>query len=288
MSPPRESRPDGGVLMRVLRPRSLEDAVAMRAGEDVVPMAGGTDLLVHWPVRPETRERTYLDLWGLEELAALRWRDGWLELGALATYWDVIRDARAERELPILADAARQVGAIQIQARGTWGGNIANASPAADGVPVLMACDATVLLTSVRGDREVPLDGFYRGYKEMDLMSDELVTAIRIPRRSRPVQRFVKVGSRRAQAIAKVGLAIARSEEGWRCVAASVAPTVRRCPAIEARLEDRWTPVSPDDLLPAIRSDVAPIDDLRSTAAYREGTLARVLFHAWPDDRGPA
>jgi CO/xanthine dehydrogenase FAD-binding subunit len=255
----------------------------MRAAEDVVPMAGGTDLLVHWPVRPETRERTYLDLWSLEELTRLRWTDGWLELGALVTYWDVIRDGRAERELPILAEAARQVGAIQIQARGTWGGNIANASPAADGVPVLMACDGRVVLTSVRGERELPLERFYHGYKEMDLAPDELVTAIRIPRRSRPVQRFVKVGARRAQAIAKVGLAIARSEEGWRCVAASVAPTVRRCPSIEARLEDGWRPGTPDDILPAIRSDVAPIDDLRSSAAYREGTMARVLFHAWPD-----
>jgi CO/xanthine dehydrogenase FAD-binding subunit len=255
----------------------------MRAAADVVPMAGGTDLLVHWPVQPETRERTYLDLWGLEELTRLRWTDGWLELGALVTYWDVIRDGQAERELPILAEAARQVGAIQIQARGTWGGNIANASPAADGVPVLMACDARVVLTSVRGDRELPLERFYHGYKEMDLAPDELVTAIRIPRRSRPVQRFVKVGARRAQAIAKVGLAIARSEEGWRCVAASVAPTVRRCPSIEARLEDGWRPGTPDDLLPAIRSDVAPIDDLRSSAAYREGTMARVLFHVWPD-----
>ena len=274
--------------MRVLRPRSMDEALGIRSAEDVVPMAGGTDLLVHWPVRPETRERTYLDLWGLEELTGLRWTDGWLELGGLATYWDVIRDSRADRELPILAEAARQVGAIQIQARGTWAGNIANASPAADGVPVLMACDATVFLSSVRGRREVPLDGFYHGYKEMDLQPDELVTAIRIPRQARPVQRFFKVGSRRAQAIAKVGLALASSGEGWRCVAASVAPTVRRCPAIEARLDEGWAPRSPDDLLPVIRADVAPIDDLRSTAAYRERTMARVLFHAWPDGGGRA
>jgi CO/xanthine dehydrogenase FAD-binding subunit len=274
--------------MRVLAPRSLDEALRMRAGEDLVPMAGGTDLLVHWPVRPEARALTYLDLWGLEELTFMRWRDGWLELGGLATYWDVIRDPRADRELPILAEAARQVGAVQIQTRGTWGGNVANASPAADGVPVLMACDAIVLLRSIRGEREVPLEEFYRGYKEMDLARDELVTAIRIPRRSRPVQRFVKVGSRRAQAIAKVGLALACSDEGWRCVAASVAPTVRRCPAIEARLEEGWKPGSPDELIPAIRTDVAPIDDLRSTAAYRERTMARILFHTWPDGGGRA
>ncbi|MGH7572300.1 MAG: FAD binding domain-containing protein [Gemmatimonadota bacterium] len=274
--------------MRVLTPRSLDEAFRMRADDEVVAMAGGTDLLVHWPVLPETRARTYLDLWGLEELAGLRWMEGWLELGAIATYWDVVRDPRANAELPILVEAARQVGAIQIQARGTWAGNVANASPAADGVPVLMACDATVLLVSVRGGREVPLDKFYHGYKEMDLEPDELVTAIRIPRRARPVQRFFKVGSRRAQAIAKVGLAIARSDDGWRVVAASVAPTVKRCPALEARLDEGWTPGSPDALLPAIRADVAPIDDLRSTAAYREGTMARVLFHAWPGVDGEA
>ncbi|MGH7563932.1 MAG: FAD binding domain-containing protein [Gemmatimonadota bacterium] len=274
--------------MRVLAPRSLDEALGMRAEEEVVPMAGGTDLLVHWPVRPETRQRIYLDLWGLEELGRLRWMEGWLELGALATYWDVVRHPLANAELPILVEAARQVGAVQIQARGTWAGNIANASPAADGVPVLMACDATVLLVSARGCREVPLDGFYRGYKEMDMEPDELVTAVRIPRRPRPIQRFFKVGSRRAQAIAKVGLAIARSDEGWRVVAASVAPTVRRCPAIETRLDEGWVPGSPDDLLPTIRADVAPIDDLRSTAAYRDATLARVLFHAWPGVDGVA
>ena len=125
--------------MRVHVPRSLDDALRTRAEGEVVAMAGGTDLLVHWPVRPETRTAAYLDLWDLEELAGLRWMEGWLELGALATYWDVVRDPRANAELPILVEAARQVGAIQIQARGTWAGNIANASPAADGVPVLMA-----------------------------------------------------------------------------------------------------------------------------------------------------
>jgi CO/xanthine dehydrogenase FAD-binding subunit len=151
-----------------------------------------------------------------------------------------------------------------------------------------MACDATVVLSSLRGEREVPLEAFYLGYKEMDLAPDELVTAIRIPRLSRAVQRFVKVGSRRAQAIAKVGLALALSDAGWRCVAASVAPTVRRCPAIEAKLEEGWRPGSPDELIPAIRADVAPIDDLRSTAVYRERTMARVLFHAWPDGGGRA
>ena len=268
--------------MRALAPCSWEEALRMRGETDAVPISGGTDLLVHWPVQPATRNRVYLDLWGLEELRFLHWTDAALELGALVTYWDIVQDRRARAELPILVDAARQVGAIQIQSRGTWAGNIANASPAADGVPVLMACDATVLLDSVRGRREVPLDCFYHGYKETELAADELISGVRIPRRERRVQRFVKVGSRRAQAIAKVGIAVVASDAGWRLVAASVAPTVRRCPALEERLEAGWVPEGPDDLFPALRRDVSPIDDLRSTAAYREQALARVLYHEWP------
>jgi len=183
-------------------------------------------------------------------------------LGGLTTYWDVIRDDRARQEFPLLVDAARQVGAIQIQARGTWAGNIVNASPAADGVPVLMAYDAVVVLESRRGREEVPLDRFYSGYKEMKRRPDQLVVGIRLPRRRYSYQVFEKVGARRAQAIAKVGLAITRSGAGWRVVAASGTPIA-----------------SPEALRPAIAQDVAPIDDIRSSAQYRTHVMARVLYH---------
>src|SRR5213079_3442717 len=113
----------------------------------------------------------------------LGWTADMLVLGGLTTYWDVIRDERTREEFPLLVDAARQVGAIQIQARGTWAGNIVNASPAADGVPVLMAYDAVVVLESWRGREEVPLDRFYTGYKEMRRRADQLVVGIRLPRR---------------------------------------------------------------------------------------------------------
>src|SRR5712692_10825157 len=180
--------------------------------------------------------------------------------------------------------APRQVWAIQIQARGTWAGNIVNGSPAADGVPVLMAYDAVVVLESVAGREEVPLERFYQGYKQMRRRPDQLVVAIRIPRRPYTFQRFVKIGSRRAQAIAKVGLAVTHSasggaEGGWRVVAASVAPTIRRCPSIERLLEEQAAVHSPEELLPAIARDVAPIDDIRSTADYRKVAMARVLFY---------
>ena len=265
--------------MRVARPTRLADALELlgEPGPALVPLAGATDLLVHWPVRPEARERAYLDLQPLDELRGVRWEPDVLELGGLATYWDAIADPRVGAEFPILVAAARQVGAIQIQSRGTWAGNVVNGSPAADGVPVLMALDAVVVLASRAGRREVPLDRYYTGYREGARAADELVVALRIPRRPHSLQRFVKVGPRRAQAIAKVGVAVARSEAGWRVVAASVAPTVRRCPAVEQRLAAGPLPASPEELAGAIRADVSPIDDLRSTAEYRARVLARVL-----------
>ena len=266
--------------MPVLLPDSLDTACQMLADySDAIPMAGGTDLMVHWPQRLDDHQRTFVDLSGLDELRCIQWTDDELMLGGLTTYWDVIQEPRISAELPLLVDAARTVGAIQIQARGTWAGNIVNASPAADGVPVLMAYDATVVLHSAKGAEQVPLSDFYLGYKDMRRRPDQLVTAVRMPRREYTFQAFEKVGPRRAQAITKVGVAVTRSSEGWRVVANSVAPTVRRCAAIEELFESGAALTSPDDLLPAIRKDVSPIDDIRSTARYRETVLARVLFH---------
>jgi len=134
------------------------------------------------------------------------------------------------------------------------------------------------VLESLRGREEVPLDRFYTGYKEMRRRPDQLVVAIRIPRRPYSYHVFEKVGSRRAQAIAKVGLAVTRSAAGGRIVAASMAPTIRRCPSLESLLEDGTAVRGPDDLLPAIAQDVSPIDDVRSTADYRRRAMARVLY----------
>lgn len=266
--------------MSVLLPGSRAEVLAILADHpDAVPVAGGTDLLVHWPAQVERHDRAYVDLSGVADLRPHLWTDEALVLGAGTTYWDVIRDRRAAAEFPLLVAAAREVGAVQIQARGTWAGNIVNASPAADGVPALMAYDAVVVLESRAGTEEVPLDRFYTGYKQMRRRPDQLVTAIRVPRAAHDVQAFEKVGTRRAQAIAKVGLAVTRGPGGWRVVAWSVAPTVRRCPAVERLLADRASIAGPGDLLPALDQDVTPIDDIRSTADYRRHTLARVLHH---------
>lgn len=271
--------------MTIHRPRGLEEALALRAsrppGNPLLPVAGGTDLFVHWPQRLDDHERDVLDLQGLDELRGLRWSEDALEMGALATYWDAIVDPRIAAEFPLLVEAARQVGAIQIQSRGTWAGNVVNGSPAADGVPVLMAYDAVLVLARGGQRREVSLQDFYTGYRRSVLEPDELLVAMRVPRRAYRIQRFVKVGPRRAQAIAKVGLAVTCSDAaGWRVVAVSVAPTVRRCPTVEDRLDRAPSPTRPEDFSEALAADVSPIDDLRSTARYRSRVLARILHDA--------
>lgn len=251
----------------------------LAAGDGAIPMNGGTDLLVQWPERLDDHGQVYLDLSPLGELQPVQWTERDLVLGGCTTYWDVIGDGRVWEEFPLLVNAARQVGAIQIQARGTWAGNIVNASPAADGVPVLMAYDAVVVLDSAAGGEEVPLDRFYTGYKTTRRRPDQLVVAIRLPRRPYTFQAFEKVGSRRAQAITKVGFAITQSGTAWRVVCHSMAPTVRRCPAVERMLETRTPVQSPEDFLPAIEQDASPIDDIRSSGAYRKLVMARLLYY---------
>jgi len=261
-------------------PESLDEALAHLAklGDHAVPIAGGTDLLVNWPAQRVDDRRTFIDLSRLDALKSITWTDEALVLGALTTYWDVIQDDRARTEFPLLLGAARQVGSVQIQTRGTWAGNIINASPAADGVPVLMAYGAKLTLGSTSGRNEIPLDDFYLDYKKMQRTPEQLVESIAIPRSTYDVQFFEKVGSRAAQTIAKVGLAVTHSTEGWRVVAASVAPVIKRCSAIEALLESGTTINSPADFTDAIAADVHPIDDMRSTAKYRQAVLARVLY----------
>lgn len=277
--------------MNVLTPTTLSEACDALATQKAIPIAGATDLLVHWPLRQAEHDKTYLDLSALSGLRSMTWTADTLHLGALTTYWDVLNDAQVARAFPLLTDAARQVGAIQIQSRGTWAGNIANGSPAADGVPVLMAYDAIVHLTSRAGMRFVPLSAYYTGYRASVKRPEELITAIEIPRRAYDLAVFHKVGPRRAQAITKVGVAIVHESGGggggtggWRIVANSAAPTVRRCPAVEQLVAGGGgggAPIrSPEDLRPAAMQDITPIDDIRSTADYRMTVFCRLLYHS--------
>ncbi len=274
--------------MEVLCPQDLDEALehlARGGATPPAPIAGGTDLLVSWHRRPHDDLRL-LDLSRLRnELGGLRLTDDTLEIGALATFWDARCAPEVAAAFPLLALAAEQVGAVQIQTRGTWAGNLANGSPAADGVPVLMAYDASVVLRSRDGQREVALDRFYTGYRRSVRRPDELIVALRLPRRRRQHEWFYKVGSRSAQTITKVGVAVVCDEAGWRIVANSVAPTVVRCRALEAALARGGRFGSPGDLRRVLAADIAPIDDIRSTARYRATVLARLLYF-WLQQRG--
>lgn len=272
--------------MKVLSPRGLDEALAMLAesaarGEAVTPIAGGTDVMVSWPHRAKNG-LTLLDLSRVRELVVMEWIRAVfgtsLTLGGLTTYWDVMQSREAAAAYPLLGEAARQVGAVQIQTRGTWAGNIGNGSPAADGVPVLMAYDATVTLASVRGRRDVRLDEYYTGYRTSVRAADELIVAIRLPPPAWDVQWFHKVGARRAQAITKVGAALAHGANGWRVVANSVAPTVVRCRSLESAMDAGRSFNNPSEIESLLTADISPIDDMRSTAAYRRRVLARLIY----------
>ena len=249
------------------------------AAPPLTPIAGGTDLLVSWHQRPKD-DLALLDLSLLPELRAFRLTDEFLELGGSTTYWQVIESAEVSQAFPLLAQAARQVGAIQIQTRGTWAGNIANASPAADGVPVMMAYDAVVVLQSRDGTVEVPPDQYYTGYKQSVRRPEQLIRAIRMPRRERAFEWFHKVGARSAQAIAKVGVAMVKDAHGWRVAANSVAPTVVRCRALEQALDGGQSLTNHDEIQMLLNIDIAPIDDLRSTSEYRRRVLTNLVHYA--------
>jgi CO/xanthine dehydrogenase FAD-binding subunit len=249
-------------------------------------VAGATDLLVAWPERSKD-DLHLLDLAPLrDELGAFHLTPDRLRLQALSTYWDVISSAEVSADFPLLEQAARSVGAVQIQTRGTWAGNVGNGSPAADGVLALMAYDATVVLQSHAGQRSVPLDQYYTGYRESVRRPDELIIAIDVPRRARRHEWFHKVGARRAQAITKVGVAVVQDARGWRVVVNSVAPVVCRCRAFEKALEAGQAFCRPREIRPVLEQDIAPIDDLRSTAAYRSDVLSRLLYY-WLTENTP-
>ena len=171
----------------------------------LVPLAGCTDLYValnFGTLRP-TR---FLNLWNLDTLRGIETRGTALRIGALTTYTEIITSAAIRRRLPMLAAAAREVGGVQIQNRGTIGGNVANASPAGDTLPVLLAADAVVVLRSAAGTRRVPMTAFYTGYRQSVARPDELIVGFEIPA-LRGRQWFRKVGTRAAQAIAKIVVA---------------------------------------------------------------------------------
>jgi xanthine dehydrogenase small subunit len=277
----------------VISPGSLDDAYRALADEPHRPVAGGTDLLVQITGEIGEPPDRVLDLWGLDELRGIRVDGDTLLIGALTTYTQIRRSHEVAEFLPSLAEAAATIGAAQIQNRGTLGGNAANASPAGDTLPILLAADAELVLGSARGERIVPAAEFWPSYRQTALAPDELILRIRFPLAGQRRIRFRKVGTRRAQAISKVVMALAwqpGTEGTWREVRlalGSVAATPVRAPRTEAALEGASpTTETADRAADALRDEIRPIDDVRSTADYRREVAARVLHRLIRDEGG--
>jgi xanthine dehydrogenase small subunit len=264
--------------LELLQPRTLQDALRMLRDEGpLTPLAGATDLYV--ALNFGTLESTrFLNLWGLHPLRRVTRREDLLRIGALATYTTLRRSRLVRRRLPILVSAAREVGGVQIQNRGTLGGNVANGSPAGDTLPVLAVAEAIVVLRSADGERRVPFGEFYTGYRASVRRPDELIVAFEIPE-IHGRQWFRKVGTRAAQAISKVVMAAVRGPSP-RIALGSVAPTVIRLPRVERALSDG---AGVEDAVRLLGDDIQPIDDLRSTAAYRRDVAANLLRRFWAE-----
>jgi CO/xanthine dehydrogenase FAD-binding subunit len=270
---------------RAIVPRDLGDALSRLAACDpgVRLVAGGTDVMVEVQAG-SFRGEALLDLWKLDELHGIRREGEWLSIGTLETYTDLQRDPLIRANLPSLVAACATVGGIQIQNRGTLGGNLANASPAGDTLPVLLALDAQVECASTRGARRIAVRDFFVGYRKTALEGDEILTRVLVPIPEEVRLLFRKVGTRAAQAISKVVLSGAvrcrdRRIETIRLAAGSVAPVPMRLRRTEAILEGRRLdrPLV-ERAAAAAAAEIQPIDDVRSTADYRRrvtGNLVR-------------
>lgn len=258
-------------------PPSLAEALALLTREPGVwkPFAGGTDLMVLLEAG-KLPHRNYINIWGLKELRGIEVSDTHITLGALTTYTEVRSHPVLQNEFPMLCQAASETGGLAIQNRGTLGGNIVNASPAADSPPALLAYDAEIELVSRDGSRWLPYHGFHAGYKQMLIGPNELLARIRMPRNTRNAMHYYrKVGTRKAQAISKVCLAaLAKLDNDQisdvRIALGSVAPIVVRCVQTEDALRGQKPETETINSACAILSnEISPIDDIRSTADYR-------------------
>ena len=278
-------------------PTRLDAAYALladRRGAPWRPLAGGTDLMVQIAGEIGEPPKRLLDIWALDELRGIQVAGDMLDIGALTTYTEIRRSQPVAEHAPALVEASATIGAAQIQNRGTIGGNVVNASPAGDTLPVLLALDAEMALGSAAGERIVPAADFWPSYRTTARRDDELLLRIGIPLVADRHTRFRKVGTRRAQAISKVVMALAwRARAGgarWtdvRLALGSVAATTVRARSTEAVLEgSRPTRQTADAAVAALTAELTPIDDVRSTADYRRLVAGRVLHRLIRDAGG--
>jgi len=272
-------------LFELEAPPTLDAVLAQIAAEPgkYTAIAGGTELMVALGTG-RLAQRSLLSIQHLNELRFIRIEDDAIHIGAGTTFTDMRRSAAIAEDLPLLVQSASWTGSVANQNRGTLGGNICNASPAADTPPALLAYGATVTLISANGKRTMPYADFHLGYKNTALRPDELLHSVSVPREFGVYRQYIrKVGTRNAQAISKVALAGVALMEGGviadiRLGAASLADRPVRCVAAEAALLGRRI----DEAAiragrAALASEAKPIDDIRSTAMYRAAVAENLL-----------
>lgn len=266
-------------------PANLSEALRLLSDEPGTwrPFAGGTDLMVLLEAGKLAHKR-FVSLWSLPELRGIEISDNHVTIGAMTTYSQVQRHDVLRAEFPLLGEAASLTGAIAIQNRGTLGGNIANASPAADSLPALLVYEAELELISASGARVVSYNTFHTGYKTSVMREDELIRAIRLPRATAGWQQQLrKVGTRKAQAISKVCIAAMADVDGntirdIRLAFGSVAPTPIRATKTEATLKgQQFDNATIYAARTELLNELKPIDDVRSTADYRSQVAANLL-----------
>jgi len=262
---------------RLVSPGNLQSALSLLSREPAqwLPIAGGTDVMVLYSAG-KLPNRNLINIWNIPELRQIEVSSDAIRIGAACTYTALRQHEILSREFPLLAMAASWTGGIANQNRGTLGGNIANASPAADSLPALLVYDAELTLISVRGERRVAYRSFHTGYKQTVLAADELIRDISLPRRfSGYISHARKVGARNAQAISKVCLAALGQMAGGtirdiRLAMGSVAPVPLRLSETERILiGKRIAPSLIDAARKSVAKEIRPIDDIRSSARYR-------------------
>jgi CO/xanthine dehydrogenase FAD-binding subunit len=269
----------------LVAPGSLQAVVSLLAAEPGawLPIAGGTDVMVQYAAGTLSA-RKLVSVWNLPELRQIEVSDNEIGIGAGCTYTDLRQHEILEREFPLLTRAARWTGGIANQNRGTLGGNIVNASPAADSLPALLVYDAELILVSARGERRVRYVDFHTGYKKTQLAADELIRTVCLSRRLVGYLSYSrKVGARSAQAISKVCLAalgrvVRGVVEDVRIALGSVAPVPLRLSQTERVVKGQ--PINPSLVLRAKEmaiAEIRPIDDIRSTATYRAAVSGNLV-----------
>lgn len=271
---------------QLVAPGSLSAVLSLLASEpgSWLPIAGGTDIMVQYAAG-KLVARNLVSIWNLPELRGIRILADEIQIGAGCTYTELCQHEPITREFSLLSRAASWTGGLANQNRGTLGGNIVNASPAADSLPALLVYETELLLVSARGERRVPYSEFHVGYRKTRLAPGELVQTVCLKRRFSGYHAHArKVGARNAQAIAKVCIAAVGRLGGGvvediRLAMGSVAPVPLRLHETERAVKGRR--IDRELLQLASRTaeqEIQPIDDIRSTARYRAAVAGNLVM----------